>query len=122
MPSTTIACGILLVLIGLTGYAYGMTGGNASLTALIPALFGLILVALGAVARAKENLRKHLMHAAVTVGLIGFLMTAGRLVMNLSRLTLNAATTAQIAMAVVCLIFVLLCIKSFTEARRNRVV
>ena len=122
MPSISIASGLLLIIIGVAGYVYGMMDGRASLTALIPALFGLILVVLGAVSRAKENLRKHLMHAAVTVGLIGFLMTAGRLVMNLSRLVLNAATIAQIAMAVVCLIFVLLCIKSFVDARRNRVV
>lgn len=122
MPSITIACGVILVLIGVIGYVYGMMGEHASLTALIPAVFGLILVALGAASRAKENLRKHLMHAAVTVGLIGFLMTAGRLVMNLSRLVLNAATVAQIAMAAVCLIFVILCIKSFVDARRNKVV
>lgn len=122
MPSISIACGLLLIIIGVAGYVYGMMDERASLTALIPALFGLILVALGAVSRAKEHLRKHLMHAAVTVGLIGFLMTAGRLVMNLSRLVLNAATIAQIAMAVVCLIFVILCIKSFVDARRNRVV
>jgi len=119
MPFITIVCGVILILIGIAGYAYGMMDGNASLTALIPALFGLVLAALGAAARAKENLRKHLMHAAVTVGLIGLLITAGRLVMNLSRITLNAATVAQIAMCLVCLIFVILCIKSFVDARRN---
>ena len=122
MPSTSIACGVLLILIGVIGYIYGQMNGNASLTALIPALFGLVLAGLGAAARAKENLRKHLMHAAVTVGLLGFLITAGRLGMNLSRITLNAATVAQIAMCVVCLIFVILCIKSFVDARRNKVV
>ena len=122
MPLITIVCGVILIIIGFIGYIYGMTNGNASLTALIPALFGLILAALGAAAQTKEDLRKHLMHAAVTVGLIGFLMTAGRLVMRLSQLTLNAATIAQLAMAVVCLIFVLLCIKSFVDARRNKVI
>lgn len=123
MPSITIVCGVILILIGVIGYVYGMSNdGNASPTALIPALFGLVLAGLGAAARAKENLRKHLMHAAVMVGLLGFLMTAGRLVMNLSRITLNAATVAQIAMSLVCLIFVILCIKSFVDARRNTVV
>ncbi len=122
MPSITIACGVLLILIGVIGYGYAMMNGNASLTALIPALFGLVLAALGAAARAKENLRKHLMHAAVTVGLLGFLLTAGRLVMNLSRINLNAATVAQIAMSLVCLIFVILCIKSFIDVRRNTVI
>ena len=119
MPSITIICGVILILIGVIGYAYGMSDGNASPTALIPAAFGLVLAVLGAASRAREDLRKHLMHAAVTVGLIGFLITAGRLVMNLSRLTLNAATVAQITMSLVCLIFVILCIKSFINARRN---
>ncbi len=122
MPLVTIVCGVILITIGFVGYINGMTNGNASLTALIPALFGLILAALGAAAQTMEHLRKHLMHAAVTVGLLGFLMTAGRLVMNLSRLTLNAATIAQIAMSLVCLVFVLLCIKSFVDARRNKAV
>ncbi|MDQ3129541.1 MAG: hypothetical protein M3Q99_02110 [Acidobacteriota bacterium] len=122
MPLVTIVCGVILIIIGFIGYIYGMSNGNASLTALIPALFGLILAGLGAAAQAKEDLRKHLMHAAVTIGLLGFLMTAGRLVMRLSQLTLNAATVAQIAMSLVCLIFVILCIKSFVDARRNKVV
>lgn len=122
MPLITIVCGVILIMIGFVGYIYGMSNGNASLTALIPALFGLILAALGAAAQTMEDMRKHLMHAAVTVGLLGFLMTAGRFVMRLNQLTLNAATAAQIAMSLVCLIFVILCIKSFVDARRNKAV
>jgi preprotein translocase subunit Sss1 len=121
MPSTAIACGILLILIGITGYVYGLTNGNASPTALIPAAFGLLLAILGAAARAKENLRMHIMHAAVLVGLVGFLIPAWRVLSNLGGITLSAAVVSQIAMALVCLIFVLLCVKSFIDARRNRV-
>jgi preprotein translocase subunit Sss1 len=120
MPSTAIACGILLILIGVIGYVYGLMNGNASLTALIPAAFGLLLAILGAAARAKENLRMHIMHAAVLVGLIGFLIPTARVISNLGNITLSAAVVSQIAMALVCLIFVLLCIKSFTDARRSR--
>lgn len=121
MPSVSIICGLLLILIGVVGYVAGTVDGRASLTALIPAVFGLILAILGVAARSSESLRKHLMHVAVIVGLLGFMMTAGRLVMNLSRLTLNAATVAQMSMALICLVFVILCIKSFVDARRNRV-
>ena len=121
MPTTAIVCGILLILVGVFGYVYGMLNQTASITALIPAFFGIILAILGFLARAKENLRMHLMHGAVLVGLLGFFMTAGRLVMNISRFTLNAATLAQLSMALICLAFVILCIKSFIDARRNRI-
>lgn len=120
MPTTAIICGVLLILVGIIGYVFGVMNENASLTALIPAVFGIILAILGVIARARENLRMHLMHGAVIVGLLGFFMTAGRLVMNAGKIALNAATLAQAAMALICLGFVILCIKSFIDARRNR--
>lgn len=126
MPTTTIVCGVLLILIGIIGYGYGMIGGNASPTALIPAVLGLILAILGFAAKAKENLRKHIMHGAVVVGLLGFLGTAGSF-LKISALLSGtadrpAAVVAQLATAVICVIFVLLCVKSFADARRNRAV
>ena len=39
MPSTAIACGTLLVLIGILGYVNGVMTNHASVTALIPAFF-----------------------------------------------------------------------------------
>ena len=83
MPNTSIICGSLLVIIGLVGYGYGLMNGNASLTALIPAAFGFVLEICGFVAKSKEPLRKHLMHVAVVVALLGFIMTAGRLLMKI---------------------------------------
>jgi hypothetical protein len=96
-----------------------MLGGNASITALIPAFFGLVIALLGAVAKSNENLRKHLMHAAVMVGLIGFIIPAFRLLSKLGDLTLSAAVVSQLAMALICLIFVILCVQSFVNARRS---
>lgn len=122
MPSTAIALGILLILVGIVGYAYGASGGNASITALIPAFFGIVIAVLGAAARAKDNLRKHLMHAALLVALIGFIMPTGRLISRASEFVLSPATLAQILMAAICLLFLILGIKSFADARRNRVV
>lgn len=119
MPSTTIITGVLLILVGIVGYVYGMMNGNASLTAFIPAVFGLIIAILGFFALTKENLRKHLMHAAVTIGLLGFIIPAGRVVSKLSTITMSAAVLSQIAMAVICLVFVILCVKSFVDARRS---
>lgn len=121
MPFTSILCGVLLILVGVVGYAYGMSTGHASPTALIPAAFGIVLALLGVISRAKDDLRKHLMHGAAAVALIGFILTAGRLVMNLSDLTLSAAVLSQLAMALICLVFVVLAVKSFADARRSRV-
>lgn len=113
-----------MILIGIIGYGYGFANGNASLTALIPALFGVILVALGAAARAKEDLRKHLMHAALVIALLGFLATVSSFLKLPALLAGTAerptAVAAQFATAVVCLAFLILGIRSFIDARRNR--
>lgn len=118
MPNIAIVCGMLLSVVGILGYVYGMMNGNASLTALIPFVFGTVLEVLGFVAKGNEGLRKHLMHVAVFVGLIGFLITAGRLGMKMSELTMSPAVISQLATAAICLVFVLLSVKSFIDARK----
>jgi hypothetical protein len=92
---------------------------RASVTALIPAMFGIVLLLLGVLARTREGMRKHLMHAAVVVALLGFIATAGRLVSKVSELTYSAAVVSQVSMAMVCLLFVILGVKSFADARRR---
>lgn len=120
MPSTAIVSGVLLILIGIIGYAFSIVDGNTSSTALIPAAFGLLLVILGFAAKYKESLRKHLMHAAVIVGLAGFIIPTARLVSQSSKITVSLAVLSQAAMALVCLVFVILCINSFISARKER--
>ena len=121
MPSTAIVSGILLILIGIIGYVFSIFDGNTSWTALIPAAFGLLLDILGLAAKNMEGMRKHLMHAAVVVGLLGFLASAGRILMKISDIKVSLAVFSQAAMAVICLVFVLLCVKSFISARKNRI-
>jgi hypothetical protein len=115
MAATTITVGLILTAIGLIGYFLS----SISVTALIPAFFGIILLVLGFLARA-DNLRKHAMHAAAAVGLIGFVGA----VMSLLRGPLEArsalANVSQISMAVITAVFVALCVKSFRDARRAR--
>ena len=120
MPSLTLWCGRLLALLGIAGYAYGMTQGNASLTALIPAAFGVVLMVLGYIASRNEGLRKHIMHVAVLVGLIGFIVPAWRLISKFDGFTLSAAHLSQLFMAIICLVYVVFCIRSFVNARRSR--
>lgn len=119
MSGTSIITGILLVVVGAVGYGYGMSAGTASVTALIPAFFGIVLIACGAIGMTADGLRKHLMHLAVVVALLGFILTAGRLVMKLATggLEASAAVVSQSVMAAVCLVFVMLAVRSFAAAR-----
>jgi hypothetical protein len=116
MASTTILFGVLLTLLGLAGYFLTAT---TSVTALIPAVFGLLLVVLGGLARS-ESIRKHAMHAAAVVALVG---CAGAL-FSLLRAPLATrpamAVFSQAAMVVLTAVFVGLCVRSFIAARRAR--
>ena len=117
MGPIAIVFGIILVVVGVGGYLATMT----SLTALIPAALGLILIVLGFLAR-KEKLRKHVMHAAVLVGLIGLAGGGWRAVKALTSEEAGSpiALGMNIAMAAICAVFVVLCVKSFIDARKRR--
>ena len=120
MASTTIGLGAALIVLGLAGY--GLTGA-ASLTALIPAAFGLLLVLAGVLAR-NERWRMHAMHAAVLVALLGFLGSA-RGLLGLGAVldgtaARPAATVSQAIMAVLTFVYIVLAVRSFIEARRAR--
>ena len=117
-PQYAIWFGRLLVAVGIIGYGYGLYAGNASLTAMIPAVFGVILMLLGHLSNAKESLRKHLMHAAVLIAAIGAFLPFFRLVTKISELSVSAAVISQVAMSVICLAFVVIAVQSFIGARR----
>jgi len=116
MPATTRTFGLILIVLGLASYF--LTGG-VSVTALIPAFFGAVFVVLAIVARS-ESARKHAMHAAVALGLLGFLGTL-RVVPALARGEFNRpAVLAQLIMMVMMAVYVALGVKSFKAARRAR--
>src|SRR5688572_25064167 len=100
----------------------GGQSGSAerSPTALIPAGFGAILALLGLFVLAKPTLRKHLMHAAVTISLLGFLASFPMGIMGLVRKGFVLAAVSQMLMAILCLIHVILSVRSFIAARRER--
>jgi len=121
VANITIIFGILLILLGLGGW-FG--SGGASITALIPAAFGIVLLILGVIAR-NEKARKHAMHVAVIVGLLGFFGSASGLVslpavISGESVARPAAVIAKSIMAVLSLLYVARCVKSFIDARRNR--
>src|SRR5437868_6500532 len=109
MPSASIVCGALLILLGIIGYLLSLLDGKASWTALIPAAFGLLLLVFVFLAKSKESLRMHLMHAAVLVGLVGFIVPAYRILSKLGDVRIaSPAFLTQLAMALICLAFVVL--------------
>jgi hypothetical protein len=117
MPSVTRFAGFLLILLGIGGY---LGTGRTSITAMIPAFFGAIFLILAMVAR-KPEARKHTMHAAVALALIGALAVIPRIVSAIN--AGNAARPAvlsQIAMAIILGVYVALGVRSFIEARRAR--
>jgi hypothetical protein len=127
----TVVFGVMLIVLGLVGF---VASGAASVTALIPTFFGLPLVGLGLLAR-NERLRMHVMHAAALIGLIGLVVPAIRALPKLPELVSTGrvvvaadggerdatfAIVMQLLMALICGVFVGLCVKSFIDARIAR--
>lgn len=122
MAKLTIVFGVLLILLGAV--AFVILGHHPH--TLIPAVFGLLLVVFGALAESPVPRRRMLfMHIAVTVGLLGFLGTLPGIV-GIVRLAAGHAierpdaAKVQAIMGTLCLAFVLLCVRSFIAARRQR--
>lgn len=121
MTNVTTGFGAALLLLGIGGY---VLTGMESPTALIPAAFGILLVICGMLARNPAR-RKLAMHIAVVVGLLGFLgslrglIAFGRMLSGDTVARPNAVI-AQTIMAVLTLLFTILCVRSFVNARRNR--
>lgn len=121
MPKIAIIVGLLLTVLGAAGYVVGMMDQKASWTALIPAFAGVPILFCGVMARNPEC-RKHAMHGAVLFGLLGFLAPLGRLVPQMIKGSAprGVALVSMLAMIALCGVFVVLCVRSFIEARRER--
>ena len=66
----------------------------------------------------KGSIRKHAMHGAVALALLGLLAPIGRIATK--GLSLSAAGVSQLLMIVLCGALLALGIKSFVDARRRR--
>ena len=125
MAKLTIVFGVLLIVLGVASF---VLTGSSHPTSLIPAGFGLVLALSGALASGDDAKKRMLwMHIAVTVGLVGFIFPAVMSIKALvhayaqqTELAHPAAVHSQLIMAFVCLIFVILCVRSFIAARRSR--
>ena len=121
MPRAAVLVGGLLIILGVASY---LLSGRASVTALIPAFFGLPILVFGWLAM-RVTWRRHAMHAAAglaLLGLIGALRGVPPTLALLSGETVErpTAVVVQTVMAVVCLVFVIMAVRSFVAARRSR--
>jgi hypothetical protein len=121
MPTITLLSGLLLVAVGAIGYFFT---ASHHWTALIPAFFGVPLLALGGLAAKLPGARKHFMHAAVVISLLGVLGGLGMSVPKLPLLIAGEeiprfnAFLSQLATGLVCLVHLVMGIRSFIAARK----
>ena len=121
MARLSIILGIILILLGLISY-FGIS--SESVTALIPAFIGIPMLVLGFLAL-NEKYKKHAMHIAAVLMLIGLGGTVSGLIKFFRMIggevfERPSAITVQAIMAVLCLAFLILAIKSFIDARRKK--
>ncbi len=124
MAKVTLIFAVLLAILGLVSY-FGT--GSQYPTSLIPLWFGLALGLFGFLAISpNESRRKLFMHINVTIGLLGLIGAAWRAISSYGAARSQGiepnhiALAAQGAMAGLMLVYVLACVKSFVDVRRNR--
>lgn len=122
MPKQAILFGSLLIALGVIGF---LATGSVHRTALIPAIPGVLLALCGIIGVAAPAARMHVMHVAALLGLLG----ASGLAMGTPKvLTIlgggeverPVAAWLQFGMGAISLVFLVLCVKSFIDARRAR--
>jgi hypothetical protein len=122
MERFAILFGVLLCGLGLVGYFSPDTLGKSdarSPTALIPAGVGVVLLICGMIVSAAPKTRKHVMHAAAAVALLGAI--GGFMPIRSHGLDFEkAAVVSAVIMIALCALFVILCIRSFVLARIAR--
>lgn len=149
MARITFVFATFLIVLGLIGY-FGDAGGQGaveqeatsnssdtqsiaggpspkkrSVTALIPAFTGALILLAGLCALV-EGWRMHAMHAAAAIALLGFIASGGRSIMGLVKLASNEtdvnvrSLTFVCLMAILCVTYLVLCIRSFIQARRQK--
>lgn len=122
MTKLSITTGIILIALGILSY---ILTGAASATALIPSFFGIAFAGLGFLGNKSESMKKHSMHAALLLAILGLVGSFGGLISMIGAIggqmpDQPAAAIGQALMAVVCIVFLVAGIKSFIDARKNK--
>ena len=123
MVGTTALYGIFVTALGIIGY---FASGQESKTALIPCVFGLPVLALAVTAWLKPKLTKHTMLAAAIIAGLAFLGTLRGFGGAITLLTGGAverpaAVIAQVVMALISLLYVVMYLLRWRQAQNQRI-
>lgn len=113
MPKQTLVFAALLIALGVGAYLFSGTR-----TALMPAYPGVLFAILAGLALAFDGARKHLMHVAAVVALLGVLAPAAALVIRGGQMS-GLALSVNLSMLALCGALLILMVRSFIAARRS---
>jgi uncharacterized membrane protein HdeD (DUF308 family) len=121
MPTITIILGVLLIILGVVSR---VLSDSPSITVLIPAFLGAAFLIAGLVAL-RDGARKHAMHAAAMLAVLGILGGAAALLqlpalLSGGEVARPLAVGARSLTTVLCTVFLVLAIRSFVRARLLR--
>jgi len=120
MIRLTVLLGILLIIIAFAGY---FLSNMASLTSLIPLIFGIPLLALANMAK-KPDKRQIAIYLAMFVAFLGTLGTYAGVYTLYQSYTLDHATTIgqymRTIMFILCVIYIIIGIFDFLAQRKKR--
>ena len=117
MPKTTLIFAALLIALGVGAFAISSGDGSPSRTALMPAYVGIALAVLASLSLAFERTRKHLMHVAAIVALLGALAPAAALAIRAAAMS-PLALGVNVGMLLLSGTVLALMVRSFIAARR----
>lgn len=112
MPKWTLVFAALLIILGVGAFLW-----SGSRTALLPAYPGFVLAILAGLALVFAGGRRHLMHVAAVVALLGMLAPAVTLGIRAAQMS-PLALTVNIGMLLLCSALLALMVRSFIAARR----
>ena len=114
MANTAKTTGFLLIALGVIFYLATMS----SWTALIPAVFGLAILICGFVGARRPSWNKHAMHAAVLLAILAIIGSMRAFSALFAGEGLSAAVAEQLLTILICVVFVVMAVRSFITARR----
>ncbi len=122
MAKITLGFSIIYIIMGVLSY---YLSGMASVTALIPAFFGIMYAIFSIIAIIKTNLNKHMLHASMALTVLalgGTFKGFGKLIKWFGGAQFERLLAIQVQGAFFILSLILFClgIFSFIQARKNR--
>lgn len=113
MPKPTLVFSALLLALGVGAFAV-----SGSRTALLPAYVGVVLAALAGLALMYPGARRHFMHVAAVVALLGALAPAAALAIRAAQMS-PLALGVNLGMLTLSAALLVLMVRSFVAARRS---